>query len=79
MVSQHFHPGFAGTLVYVLDGQSQSKSSVIGKLTSKNEYWFERSDWVHGGEEDTPQLSEGTCQELLVVRIAETGKDHSIY
>ena len=40
---------------------------------------FERSDWVHGGEEDTPQLSEGTCQELLVVRIAETGKDHTVF
>ena len=77
-VAKHFHPA-AGTLVYVLDGQSQSKSSGNWKTYSKNEYWFERSDWVHGGEEDTPQLPEGTCQELLVVRIAETGKDHTVF
>ena len=44
---KHFHPA-AGTLVYVLDGTSQSKSSGDWKNYSKNEYWFERSDWVHG-------------------------------
>ena len=50
---KHFHPA-AGTLVYVLDGTSQSKSSGDWKNYTKNEYWFEKSDWVHGGEEDTP-------------------------
>ena len=75
---KHFHPA-AGTLVYVLDGTSQSKSSGDWKNYSKNEYWFERSDWVHGGEADTPSLPEGTCQQLLVVRVAEEGKDHTVF
>ena len=77
-VPKHFHPA-AGTLVYVLDGTSQSKSSGDWKNYSKNEYWFERSDWVHGGETDTPSLPEGTCQQLLVVRVAEEGKDHTVF
>ena len=77
-VPKHFHPA-AGTLVYVLDGTSQSKSSGDWKKYSKNEYWFERSDWVHGGEADTPSLPEGTCQQLLVVRVAEEGKDHTVF
>ena len=75
---KHFHPA-AGTLVYVLDGTSQSKSTGDWKEYNKNEYWFERSDWVHGGEEDTPSLPEGTCQELLVIRVAEEGKEHTIF
>ena len=75
---KHFHPA-AGTLVYVLDGKSQSKSSGEWKEYNKNEYWFERSDWVHGGEADTPSLPEGTCQQLLVIRVAEEGKEHTIF
>ncbi len=75
---KHFHPA-AGTLVYVLDGTSQSKSTGDWKEYNKNEYWFERSDWVHGGEEDTPSLPEGTCQELLVIRVADEGKEHTIF
>ena len=50
---KHFHPA-AGTVVYVLDGVSQSKSTGQWKQYSKGEYWFERSDWVHGGEVDAP-------------------------
>ena len=75
---KHFHPA-AGTLVYVLDGTSQSKSTGEWKEYNKNEYWFERSDWVHGGELDTPSLPEGTCQELLVIRVAEEGKEHTVF
>ena len=75
---KHFHPA-AGTLVYVLDGTSQSKSSGVWKEYNKNEYWFERSDWVHGGEADTPSLPEGPCQQLLVIRVAEAGKEHTIF
>ena len=75
---KHFHPA-AGTLVYVLDGTSQSKSSGSWKEYTKNEYWFEKSDWVHGGEADTPSLPEGTCQQLLVIRVAEEGKDHTVF
>ncbi len=76
-VPKHFHPA-AGTLVYVLDGVSQSKSSGKWKKYSNNEYWFERSDWVHGGEADAPDLGEA-CSDLLVIRVAESGKDHTVF
>ena len=74
---KHFHPA-AGTLVYVLDGTSQSKSTGDWKEYNKNEYWFERSDWVHGGESDAPEL-EDSCSDLLVIRVSETGKEHTIF
>ena len=68
----------AGTLVYVLDGVSQSKSTGKWKKYSNNEYWFEKSDWVHGGEADAPDLGEA-CSDLLVIRVAESGKDHTVF
>ena len=74
---KHFHPA-AGTLVYVLEGLSQSKSSGEWKTYGDNEYWFERSDWVHGGESDAPVL-EDSCSDLLVIRVSESGKDHTIF
>ena len=76
-VPKHFHPA-AGTLVYVLDGVSQSKSSGKWKKYLNNEYWFEKSDWVHGGEADAPDLGE-SCSDLLVIRVAESGKDHTVF
>ena len=66
---KHFHPA-AGTVVYVLDGVSQSKSTGQWKQYSKGEYWFERSDWVHGGEADAPDLGD-QCTDLLVIRVVE--------
>ena len=74
---KHFHPA-AGTLVYVLDGISQSKSSGEWKKYSKGEYWFEPSDWVHGGDDDTPNLG-NQCTDLLVIRVVEEGKDHTVF
>ena len=65
-------------MVYVLEGLSQSKSSGEWKTYSDNEYWFERSDWVHGGESDAPEL-EDSCSDLLVIRVSETGKEHTIF
>ena len=76
-VPKHFHPA-AGTLVYVLEGLSQSKSSGEWKTYGDNEYWFERSDWVHGGESDAPEL-EDSCSDLLVIRVSESGKEHTIF
>ena len=76
-VPKHFHPA-AGTLVYVLEGLSQSKSSGEWKTYGNNEYWFERSDWVHGGESDAPEL-EDSCSDLLVIRVSESGKEHTIF
>ena len=74
---KHFHPA-AGTLVYVLDGVSQSKSTGEWKQYSKGEYWYERTDWVHGGESDTPDLGDG-CTDLLVIRVVDEGKDHTVF
>ena len=76
-VPKHFHPA-SGTLVYVLEGLSQSKSSGEWKTYSDNEYWFERSDWVHGGDDDTPNLG-NQCTDLLVIRVVEEGKDHTVF
>ena len=76
-VAKHFHPA-AGTLVYVLDGMSQSKSSGKWKTYKNGDYWFEKSDWVHGGESDAPDLGE-VCSDILVIRVAESGKDHTIF
>ena len=76
-VPKHFHPA-AGTLVYVLEGLSQSKSSGKWKTYSENDYWFEKSDWVHGGESDAPEL-EDSCSDLLVIRVSESGKEHTIF
>ncbi len=74
---KHFHPA-AGTVVYVLDGVSQSKSTGQWKQYSKGEYWFERSDWIHGGEADAPDLGD-QCTDLLVIRVVEEGKEHTVF
>jgi quercetin dioxygenase-like cupin family protein len=74
---KHFHPA-AGTVVYVLDGVSQSKSTGQWKQYSKGEYWFERSDWVHGGEADAPDLGD-QCTDLLVIRVVDEGKEHTVF
>tara|TARA_B100001250_G_C19446038_1_gene633845 strand:- start:209 stop:628 length:420 start_codon:yes stop_codon:yes gene_type:complete len=76
-VAKHFHPA-AGTLVYVLDGKSQSKSSGKWKTYSNGDYWFERSDWVHGGETDAPDLGD-VCSDILVIRVSESGKEHTVF
>jgi len=75
---KHFHPA-TGTLVYVLDGVSQSKSTGEWKRYTKNEYWFERTDWVHGGDDDTPVMNEDDCQSLLIIRVTEKDKDHTVF
>ena len=75
---KHFHPA-TGTLVYVLDGVSQSKSTGEWKRYTKNEYWFERTDWVHGGDDDTPVMNEDDCQSLLIIRVSEKDKDHTVF
>ena len=74
---KHFHPA-AGTVVYVLDGVSQSKSTGQWKQYSKGEYWFERTDWVHGGEDDAPDLGDA-CTDLLVIRVVDEGKNHTVF
>mgnify|MGYP005655813531 FL=1 len=75
-VQKHFHPA-AGTLVYVLDGVSQSESSGEWKNYYQGEYWFEPTDWVHGGEPDIAAV-EG-CTKLLVIRVVEEGKAPTVF
>ena len=75
---KHFHPA-AGTLVYVLDGVSQSKSTGEWKEYGKGEYWYERTDWVHGGDADTPVMNADDCQSLLIIRVTEKDKDHTVF
>ncbi len=41
--------------------------------------WFERTDWVHGGDADTPAMSEDDCQSLLIIRVTEKDKDHTVF
>ena len=65
-------------MVFVLDGKSQSKSSGKWKTYTNGDYWFERTDWVHGGEADAPDLGDG-CSDLLVIRVANSGKEHTIF
>ena len=76
--TKHFQPA-SGTLVYVLDGVSQSKSMGEWKKYTINEYWFERTDWVHEGDADTPAMSEDDCQSLLIIRVTEKDKDHTVF
>ena len=74
---KHFHPA-AGTLVYVLDGVSQSKSTGKWKKYSKGEYWFERTDLVNGGVADSPDLGDA-CTDLLVIRVVDEGKNNTVF
>ena len=34
--------------------------------------------WVHGGESDTPDLGDA-CTDLLVIRVVDEGKDHTVF
>lgn len=76
-VPKHFHPAL-GTVVYVLSGKSQSKSTGDWKTYESGEYWFEPTDWVHGGDADTPDLGDA-CTELLLIRVVDKNKNHTVF
>ncbi len=75
--AKHYHP--YGTLVYVLDGESNTNVSGKYETVSADNYWFERSNWIHGGDEDAPAVDEGSCSELLVIRVAKKGQSPTVF
>ena len=74
---KHMHP--YGTLVYMLDGQSNTNVSGEFKPVNKDEYWFEPSNWVHGGEDDAPAVADDECRSSLVIRVAKKGEAPTVF
>jgi len=76
--AQHFHP--YGTVVYVLDGETTTNSSGSYKPVKKDEYWFERSNWVHGGADpEAPLVDDGQCSKMLIIRVAKKGESPTVF
>ena len=74
---KHMHP--YGTLVYMLDGKSDTNVSGEFESVTKNEYYFEPSGWVHGGENDAPKVSDDQCSESLVIRVGKKGEAPTVF
>jgi len=75
---EHFHP--YGTVVYVLDGETTTNSSGSFEPVKKDEYWFERSNWVHGGADpDSPAVDDTQCRKMLVIRVAKKGESPTVF
>jgi len=76
--AKHYHP--YGTLVYVLDGQTTSNASGSYEPVSKDNYWFEKSNWVHGGEDNNaPVVNDDQCGKMLIIRIAKKGESPTVF
>jgi hypothetical protein len=46
----------------------------------KDEYWFERSNWVHGGlDPDSPVVDDTQCRKMLVIRVAKKGESPTVF
>ena len=74
---KHMHP--YGTLVYMLDGKSDTNVSGEFESVTKNEYYFEPSGWIHGGENNTPKVSDDQCRESLVIRVGKKGEAPTVF
>ena len=74
---KHMHP--YGTLVYMLDGQSDTNVSGEFESVTKNEYYFEPSGWIHGGENNAPKVSDDQCRESLVIRVGKKGEAPTVF
>ena len=75
---EHYHP--YGTVVYVLDGETTTNSSGSFEPVKKDEYWFERSNWVHGGlDPDSPVVDDTQCRKMLVIRVAKKGESPTVF
>ena len=74
---KHMHP--YGTLVYMLDGQSDTNVSGEFQSVTKDEYYFEPSGWVHGGEDNAPKVSDDQCRESLVIRVGKKGEAPTVF
>ena len=76
--AKHFHP--YGTLVYVLDGETSSIASGSYELITKGNYWFEKSNWVHGGEDlNAPAVAADQCSKMLIIRVAKKGESPTVF
>jgi|TARA_B110000438_G_C15360261_1_gene455978 hypothetical protein len=75
---KHYHP--YGTVVYVLDGETITNSSGSYKPVQKDEYWFEKSNWVHGGADpEAPKVDDNQCSKMLVIRVAKKGESPTVF
>ena len=74
---KHMHP--YGTLIYMLDGQSDTNVSGEFESVTKNEYYFEPSGWIHGGENNAPKVSDDQCRESLVIRVGKKGEAPTVF
>jgi len=74
---KHMHP--YGTLVYMLDGKSDTNVSGEFESVTKNEYYFEPSGWIHGGENNAPKVSDDQCSESLVIRVGKKGEAPTVF
>ena len=74
---KHMHP--YGTLVYMLDGKSDTNVSGEFESVTKNEYYFEPSGWIHGGENNAPKVSDDQCRESLVIRVGKKGEAPTVF
>ena len=76
--AKHFHP--YGTLVYVLDGETSSIASGSYEPITKDNYWFEKSNWVHGGEDpNAPAVAADQCSKMLIIRVAKKGESPTVF
>jgi len=76
--ARHYHP--YGTLVYVLDGETTSISSGSYKPVKKDEFWFEKSNWVHGGTDpEAPSVDDNQCGKTLIIRVAKKGESPTVF
>ena len=76
--AKHFHP--YGTLVYVLDGETSSIASGSYEPITKGNYWFEKSNWVHGGEDpNAPAVEADQCAKMLIIRVAKKGESPTVF
>ena len=76
--AKHFHP--YGTLVYVLDGETSSIASGSYKPITKGNYWFEKSNWVHGGEDpNAPAVEADQCAKMLIIRVAKKDESPTVF
>ena len=76
--ARHYHP--YGTLVYVLDGETTTNSSGSYKPVKKDEFWFEKSNWVHGGADPkAPTVDDNQCGKMLIIRVAKKGELPTVF
>ncbi|MDB4043799.1 hypothetical protein N9507_06220 [Gammaproteobacteria bacterium] len=76
--AKHYHP--YGTVVYVLEGETTTNSSGSYEPVTKDEFWFEKSNWVHGGVDlNAPSVDDDQCSKMLIIRVAKKGESPTVF